>query len=130
MLKWDSKYELGHERIDFEHHIFLGLVTEFQEVASQLAPKEKQLRVLNEIVKYAEFHFLSEENIMEDCHYPDKARHVVLHQALLAEAKDNLHSFVRNNITADDVFQFLFEWFALHTSTEDKKLVAYIASAK
>lgn len=130
MLKWDSKYDLGHERIDAEHKIFLGLIVEFQEVSLQGVSKDKQLRVLNEIIKYAEFHFLSEENIMEDVHYPDKAHHATLHQSLLAELKNKLHEFKREIINATEVFEFLFQWFALHTSSEDKNLVGHIGNSK
>lgn len=126
MLQWDHKYELGHARIDAEHKIFLGLIIEFQEISVQGASREKLTRVLNEIVKYAEFHFLSEENIMEDFNYPDKAQHTAHHQSLLAEIKNKLYEFKRNSVNAEEVFDFLFQWFALHTSVEDKKLVGYV----
>lgn len=126
MLKWDCRYELGHERIDAEHRIFLGLIVDFQESALAGADKEKQIRILNEIVKYAEFHFVSEENIMTDYQYPDIEYHASLHNMLLAEMTDYYSRFCADNFTAAEMFEFLFSWFAFHTSTEDKKLVGYL----
>jgi len=125
MMKWDQKYELGHDRIDSEHKIFLGLIIDFQEAAITGAEKEKLIRILNEIVKYAEFHFVSEENIMTENHYPDQQQHAHLHNVLLSEVRDKLHQFRRSDLAANDVFDFLFQWFAIHTTSEDKKLVGY-----
>lgn len=128
MLKWDHKYELGHERIDSEHRIFLGLIVSFQEAATQGASKEKLVRILNEISKYAEFHFVSEENIMVDYSYPEREHHAQLHNTLLAQINDKLYLLKRDKIDSNEVFEFLFQWFALHTTIEDKKLVGHIGT--
>lgn len=125
-MKWDQKYELGHERIDAEHRIFLGLIVDFHEAAANNASNEKLIRILNEIAKYADFHFVSEENIMAEYQYPDLKQHAYLHHVLLSEVKNKYYQFEHCNIGADEVFEFLFEWFALHTSNEDKKLVGYL----
>lgn len=127
-LQWDDRYNLGHERIDAEHHIFLDLVVEFDSLASQGASTDKVVRTLKEISKYAEFHFLSEENLMIDCKYPELGEHALLHQHLIATLDDQLHRLINRTTTPSQVFEFLFEWFALHTSSEDKKLVSYIAA--
>ena len=125
-LKWDPRYELGHERIDAEHRIFLGLIVEFEELTMQGGARDKLIRTLNEICKYAEFHFLSEENVMADCHYPEQMQHAGLHRKLLAEVTDELFQLTAGKVEPSHVFEFLFQWFALHTTTEDKKLVSYI----
>jgi hemerythrin len=126
MLKWDHRYELGNDKIDAEHRIFLGLIVDFHDAASQGSAKDKMIRIFKEISKYAEFHFVSEENLMIDYHYPEQAQHKQMHRRLLAEVDDKFHCFNSGLISSDDVFQFLFEWFAFHTSSEDKKLVGYI----
>ena len=126
VLKWDHKYEIGHDRIDAEHEIFLGLITDFQQANTESHPKERLVRILNEVEKYAEFHFISEENIMIDVAYPEKEHHAMLHRELLTRLKDQSQQFKTGHINAEEVFEFLFQWFAIHTSNEDKKLVNYI----
>jgi len=125
-LKWDKKYEIGHERIDSEHKIFLDLIIDFQHALDDKQPKEKLIRILNEVEKYAAFHFVSEENIMIDVAYPKYEHHAMLHRELLTRLKDHSNQFKLGLLEAPDVFEFLFQWFAIHTSNEDKKLVAYI----
>ena len=130
MLSWDERYELGHERIDAEHRIFLSLLGDFELAMKNGLPKDKQIRILQEIAKYADFHFLSEENIMADCHYPDLDHHVGMHTVLLDQVKDYSTRFRLDEINGTEVFEFLFSWFALHTSSEDKKLVGFVSSQK
>ena len=129
-LQWDDRYSLGHERIDAEHRIFLDLIVEFDALAAHGAPNDKLVRTLKEICKYAEFHFLSEENLMIDCRYPELEQHCQLHQQLISALDDHLHRLLHRSTTPGRVFEFLFQWFALHTSSEDKKLVSYIAQQR
>ena len=81
---------------------------------------------MNEVKKYAGFHFVSEENIMIDVDYPHSEHHAMLHRELLTRLKDHSNQFKIGRLDAPDVFEFLFQWFAIHTSNEDKKLVAYM----
>ena len=125
-LKWSQEFELGYEKIDTEHRVLFELVVDFHEAAAQGASKEKLCRILNEIVKYAEFYFVSEENVMAEHQYSAQNQHAFLHSVLLAEIKDTSNRFQQDGIEADDVFKFLYDWFTLHTSHEDKKLVGYL----
>jgi hemerythrin len=129
MLKWDCKYELGNEKIDSEHRIFLSLIVDFHEAENLGLPKEKMIRIFKEICKYAEFHFLSEENLMIDNFYPEQKQHANSHRKLLAEANNKLYQLQSDSISPNDAFNFLFNWFAFHTSSEDKKLVGHIEAA-
>ncbi len=125
-LKWDPGFDLGYGEIDDEHRIFHGLIVDFQEAAIQHASKEKLLGILHEITEYAEFHFSSEEKIMAACQYTELDEHAALHHTLLAEARDAYTQFQQDEIDPAHLYEFLLNWFATHTSKEDKKLVQYI----
>jgi hemerythrin len=127
-MEWDEKYAVGHERIDFEHRIFPGLIREVSD-ADEQTDKDMGLRLPLEVKKYAEFHFVSEENIMQKIAYPDFAEHENEHRILLARLDDKLHAYRSDKIGLHDVSDFLFEWFALHTTQTDKKIVSYLATA-
>lgn len=125
-LKWDQKFELGHQRIDNEHRVFLSLIIDASTMGETTAPKDRALRLLAEVKKYAEFHFLSEENIMIDVDYPDYEHHKAEHARLLARLDDKIHLYTAGSKSLTDVANFMFEWFALHTTQIDKKLASYI----
>lgn len=128
-LQWDQKFDIGHERLDFEHRIFLGLIRDLS-VQADITPQDARCeRILRELYKYAEFHFVSEENIMVDIGYPALAEHQQSHGRILAQFKDMIHQYRAAQCSAHDIVTFLFQWFALHTTTEDKRISEFIVVA-
>jgi hemerythrin len=128
-IRWEGKYEVGHQRIDFEHRIFLDLINNYRDKLEQGAGKESLLRILREIVKYAEFHFLSEENIMAEWRYPELEPHAELHRHLLAEVSEKISGL--NKLSMDGIepimfYSFLVDWFIHHTIEVDKQLADYL----
>lgn len=126
MMKWDRKYELGHDRIDGEHKIFFDLIIDFKESSARDESRPKLMRILNELGKYAEFHFVSEENLMIDCAYPQREVHARQHAHILSELNDISWRFRSRQVEAPAVFDMLFQWFAPHTSSEDKKIAEFL----
>jgi hemerythrin len=125
-IQWSTQFELGHERIDAEHRIFLRLVNEFATRVDQGSGTDMLARTLNEIRKYAEFHFVSEENIMQELDYPRLDEHRGLHSRLLEALDGWMRDMSSGAIRPQEVQQALVDWFAAHTSQEDQKLVAHI----
>ena len=125
-LPWDIKFEIGHERIDSEHRIFLSLIRDLSVYAETKVAKKRVERTLNEIYKYADFHFTSEENIMADFDYPHISEHHQTHKMLLAQLKNVIHDFHSESQSAEEIVSFLFQWFALHTTQDDKRIAEFI----
>ena len=123
-FEWDKKYEVGNVRIDFEHQIFLDLIKTVH--LARDFPKDRQRRLLAEVEKYAEFHFLSEENMMIDTGFPDRSYHTQEHNQLLAVLKNKIYEFEYEDLSVESTLDFLLEWFALHTSQVDKKLAEHL----
>ena len=126
---WDSKFEVGHPRIDFEHRIFLDLIAELSRQAEGGTLPSRLAKALCEIYKYADFHFVSEENLMEDIGYPDLAEHRQQHEMLLAELRDFRAELDDGGRPPAKIVNFLFQWFALHTSREDKRIADFIRAS-
>lgn len=125
-LAWDNKFEIGHERIDAEHRIFLSLIRDLSTEAEAEATKERIERTLQEIYKYADFHFTSEENIMADVDYPALPEHKHTHDRLLAQYRNRVHEFRADLQSPESIVNFLFQWFALHTTQEDKRIAEFL----
>jgi len=125
-IKWDKKFAVGHERIDQEHQIFLGLIKSVSTAVDQGASKEKILRILVEIKKYADFHFYSEENLMIDAASPEYDEHKKEHRLLLARFDGLIHDYQVGTGNLNELVEFIFQWFALHTTGIDKRLATHI----
>lgn len=124
---WQTKYEIGHPRIDFEHRIFLDLIDQFARLADSGAPPKRLLRTCAELYKYADFHFFSEEGLMEQVDWPETAHHKTLHRELLEELRNYIDSVLVDQLRTNEMITFLMRWFTAHTATEDKKLAQHLA---
>lgn len=127
-IKWDYKFEVGHPRIDNEHKVFVDLIHAVSRESERQCTKDKGLRLLLEVRKYAEFHFVSEENIMLDVAYPGYEEHRDEHAWLLRRLEDEFHRYYSDRVRLDALANFMFEWFALHTTVSDKKLSEWVAA--
>lgn len=123
------EYEIGYERIDFEHKIFLGLISDASLALDLKLDRQRILQHLEEIKQYAVFHFISEENIMLDIDYPELQHHKQEHQVLLARLTDKIHQYRNEVLDLEAIVDFLFEWFALHTTQVDTKIGRYLKSS-
>lgn len=125
-LEWDNKFDIGHERIDGEHRIFLGLIRELSVQAERHDNPARTDRLIREIYKYADFHFLSEENLMENIGYPFLEDHRRHHAVLLSELRHFMIDQRYGSKNGTEIVEFLFTWFALHTSQEDKRIADFL----
>lgn len=120
-LHWKSKYDTGVEEIDLQHRAFLSLITRLgRELAETKDPKYRD-RLLEEIAKYAVFHFISEENLMMKHNYPGLEQHRQLHRDLI-----NQLSWRRQSLSDSDLLEFLVRWFIHHTVEEDHHIGDFI----
>ena len=120
-LHWQAAYDTGVEEIDLQHRYFMALINRLTaELAACDDPKYRQ-GLLNELAKYAAFHFASEENLMAKFGYPDLERHRMLHIELI----DKLSSRM-NGMTYEPLFEFLIGWFIQHTTSEDHRIGEHV----
>ena len=125
-IKWKASYEVGHERIDFEHRIFVDLIAKIDDATTLGKDMDYIQRLLYELQKYAEFHFVSEENIMYSIGYPDYASHKQHHQKLIETFSQKSLQIELGEQTINDFISFLKDWFINHTLHEDLKISEYV----
>lgn len=127
-IRWDEKFEVGHPRIDHEHQVFVDLIRTVSLEAERNCSRDKALRLLLEVRKYAEFHFVSEENIMLDVQYENYDEHRQEHAWLLRRLEHETYLYHTGGTTLEQLAEFMFDWFAMHTTVADKKLVDAVAA--
>jgi hemerythrin len=116
-LNWKADYATGVEEIDLQHRYFMELINRLSTELDGCVDEIYRKRLLNELVKYASFHFVSEENMMIKFAYPDIERHRMLHLDLI----DKLSWQIQSKSYAA-LFEFLVDWFIRHTLEEDKHI--------
>ena len=124
-IHWNDSYFCGIEEIDFQHQYFAKLINRLDVELGKTDDMHYRARLLEELNKYAHFHFLSEENLMIAMKYPQLREHQRLHYDLLDKLNLYCMKLDMAEIDENSVLDFLVSWFNHHTVVEDKKIAAH-----
>lgn len=126
MITWKAKYEIGVEKIDNEHKVFLSLIHDFDEQAKKNPNIKLLVNRAKEFKMYAEFHFFSEENLMSECNYSELPEHRQMHQKLVNDLTSLIAKLEVESVKPSEFSIFVLEWFVGHTTQEDLRIAKFI----
>ena len=126
MIEWNNSYSVGVEQIDLQHKAFLALITRLSILQERGTPRAMTQRMLLELLKYTEYHFVSEENLMMLTECPLLSRQQDEHARLLDTMAQRCKAFEEEEETLDSILKFLVRWFTTHTADLDKAAGFYI----
>jgi hemerythrin len=121
-IAWSTDYLVGIDEIDFQHQYFLKLIYRLSSELETSHDLRYRLLLLQELNKYAKFHFLSEENIMCAIGYPELEEHRKLHFELVETLSVKSGYFEAGQIPVSEIIDFLQDWFLEHTVEVDKEI--------
>ncbi len=128
-IHWKKEYETGQPLIDAEHRILVML---FRKLDVAIKTKESEAsinRIVLEVSKFVEFHFISEENLMYETNYPGIGGHKALHMKLLKELNDMVTKLTKRREFPDDLLYFLSDWLYNHIAHHDQLLARHVEEA-
>jgi hemerythrin len=126
-VAWDDSFSSGIEEIDSQHKEFIKLIHRLQIVSEKGSPAEFIHRMLLELAKYADYHFISEENLMIVTKCPLLERQRGEHQRLLRGLGQKIRDYEEGHETLDALIDYSISWFTNHTKEEDVKIGQHIA---
>ena len=127
---WKSEFEVGIEDIDAQHRYFMALIRKVETLVNDPARREREERLLLEIVRYARYHFACEEKLMELYEYPELEKHREEHLRLFAKLEAFLQEKGGEALRVARVMAFLYSWFAGHTTLDDQEYAAYVKGVR
>lgn len=128
IYQWKSQYDVGLELIDVEHRNLIACINKL--IIAQNLDQYIVLKLADEVIAYAEFHFLSEENLMYITQYPEFKSHVEIHNKLLEQLREHKKGLSKSIYCLQDFVTFLVHWFIEHTQTEDPKVAKHVLNYK
>jgi hemerythrin-like metal-binding protein len=126
LIHWDKKFETGNDLIDAEHRILVMLFKKLDIAIKTGSPTETVSRIIVEVKKFAEFHFISEENLMFETNYPGLRSHVVIHSNLLSELNLMVSRISGHKEYPEGVLNFLNAWLIVHIGEEDQRVAQHV----
>ena len=127
-FKWRNDFSVGIDKIDKQHKRLLKMLEGLPRLL--LMEEEERLKafklILLKIVEYLQFHFFTEERLMQDINYPGfeehKNHHIEIFKKIyvLAHEADDIDSVAMKN-----TIEFLSEWYRMHFLSMDKYMGDY-----
>jgi hemerythrin len=128
----DPKYRLGIPEMDAQHARWIDLIEKFRAVGSshlmERAGINAAIRALEQLLKYTQSHFASEEQFIAAHNYPDLESHKRQHSELetvLAKLLDEAHAHPTGG-TPLKLNLFATVWLLEHIMQEDDKYARFI----
>jgi len=125
-LIWDKSFSVGVEEIDAQHRDFFKLINRLYLAQETRYPEPFTLRLSQELLKYAAYHFFSEENLMLLIQYPDLVLQQQEHQKLLDTLQLRVNDLEKGRSDLVALCDFVGVWLKSHTLNLDIKIGEYI----
>jgi hemerythrin-like metal-binding protein len=120
-FRWHEGYSVGVQQFDADHRRLLNLAEEMVLAARQQAQPLTAGEVLEDLIAYAEEHFLHEERLMQTTGYAGLQEHQTEHRRLLDEIRRYQADMGQGRVNADDVARYVADWIFGHIDSEDRK---------
>lgn len=130
-MLWDEADSVGVDSIDEQHKRLVAITNQlFQEIIKDTGT-ESIFEILDEMARYADYHFSYEEQLLKENGYPAEAleRHVAEHRALTARVQDFItKARERDDLIDLEVYDFLRDWMSDHLQRTDRTYAEFLCS--
>ncbi len=123
LLPWSEALALGVEVIDDQHRRLVGLINRLGEALQESEPVATAA-AMDELARYTELHFRTEEGLMDAYGTTGAERHRLEHRLLLADLS-SLGSGLENT-SVMLALQHLKAWLVRHIESLDRELVTQL----
>jgi len=128
VLEWNINFLTGIREIDQDHRHLVDLLNESYEALKGGAAADQMQSVVDELVRYADYHFSCEEQLMVAASYPDYAEHKKEHEIFTDRATEFQNCFENGEVPAIAILSFLSNWITHHFLKTDVKFGAFVDS--
>ncbi len=87
-MEWNDKLLTGIKECDEQHKKLVSLINDLYEAMKQGRGKEIIDKILNELASYADYHFSTEEKLMNKYGYPELSIHKKEHESFKKKVKE------------------------------------------
>jgi len=123
-IHWQDDFSVGVAVIDAQHQKLLQVINTCLQSLEGGESREAIEQSLEEMVRYTEYHFYSEQLMME--RHPDFLAHLNQHWQLIKRTKQIQRDFLAGKVLTDEVFDFLLTWLKEHILGTDQVYFTYL----
>ncbi|HAO52592.1 TPA: hemerythrin [Candidatus Magasanikbacteria bacterium] len=123
-FKWKEEYSMHVQEIDQQHKKMIGMISDLFDSINKKDTKEKLGGILDELIKYAGYHFATEEKYFVLFNYENTEEHINEHHKFTAKVLDLQKKYLNHEIEISfELIDFLEDWLLYHLLESDKKYI-------
>lgn len=123
-IVWDTSFETGIDEVDAQHRRLVEIINSLAEGIGRASMTDLH-GVLSQLKDYAQYHFRTEEGIMEAQAYPGLEDHRAEHRAFVDQILlFDLDVILASEGLAWEMFHFLRGWLTNHILVVDRRFSA------
>lgn len=130
-IKWSREYEIGVSVMDKQHHALVDKINFFGKCMLEGKGERELMGLFGELAEYVDFHFNTEERLMDRYDYPDSEMHKSMHK----DFSQMLANFILDQregirMLSPAVHRYLRAWLTGHildhTNKADRRLGKFL----
>lgn len=129
-MEWSDNYLTGIDAIDADHQVLFRLVNELHARMDAGLDEATVGDALDTLIEYVDIHFRREEDLMQDCNYPDRVAHARQHRDLskTVHSLKTLFDDDPHELESECIMDFLCDWLSDHILETDMAYVSHVSA--
>lgn len=125
-MPWNDALQLGIAEIDRQHRQLVAMTNALHDELTGDAPSRAAVgEILEGLVEYTHNHFIVEEVVFQQHHYPQTDAHKAEHDGFTAKAMDLLARFDDGDEVTLEALDFLKQWLVHHICVVDRAYLPF-----
>ncbi len=126
IIAWDEKYNTGCPEIDRQHRGLFDIINKLSDKLHSIE-KDDIVDILNDLYKYTDEHFRTEEELFEKSSFPNAKEHKLQHKEFINKVAEFTSKFEKEDaMLTFDILFFLKDWILEHILYSDREYVEYV----
>jgi hemerythrin len=129
-VQWSDKFSVGVEELDHQHQRLIQMLNRLLTARGRVDTRSETISdLINDMTRYAQEHFKTEEHLMEVHGYPGLEEHKRQHRAYREKVVDfSTAIMVGVETVPERLLAYLIDWWTHHILEEDMKYKPFFAS--
>ena len=125
-IKWNPLYDTKHKIIDEQHRELVNIINDLylSTIDHRINKNEAFISASKRCIEDADYHFKTEEKIMDIINYSDSKNHKAMHKSFYDEVVNQIKSYQEGQpFIANKLVKYLKDWLLEHIAFRDKIFV-------
>jgi hemerythrin len=122
-IQWSEKFSVGVKELDEQHQQIVKMLNRLISAREHIDTHSEEISdILQEMTRYAQKHFKTEEKLLEAYDYPDLEKQREEHRSYRLKTLDfSTATMIGVNAVPEILIAYLFDWWNHHILDDDMK---------